>query len=229
MAINSKYDKGLKLVLKYIVKVFPEVKRQLNNFTQISGRAHDSQLSRQAYASIESKSFHCQGGSVYALYPNVSFDPAVRFIVSLQTISDYLDNLCDRTEVKDGTAFYQLHTSMLDAVTPSDTVSDYYMYYPYKSDNGYLLYLVRECKSTIRDLPSYGKVLPFIERYVKLYSELQTYKHLDNKIREERMKKWAGEHINNFSEISIWEFSAASGSTLGIFAMYSAACDPSLS
>ena len=49
---------------------------------------------------IRDKEFHCLGGSVYA--PRTGGqrkDDGLRLIVAFQTISDYLDNLCDRTGV----------------------------------------------------------------------------------------------------------------------------------
>lgn len=101
--------------MHYVKKVFPLVNKELDNWVTIVQSSPAELLREQALASIKLKRFHAQGGSVYALYPNVEMQSAVRFIVALQTISDYLDNLCDRTGIQDELTFRQLHMSMIDA------------------------------------------------------------------------------------------------------------------
>ena len=59
------------------------------------------ELRKQALASIEHKTFHCEGGAIMALMANEHYQEAIRFIVAYQTISDYLDNLCDRSTSQD--------------------------------------------------------------------------------------------------------------------------------
>ena len=61
-------------------------------------------------ASIETKTFHCEGGALYALLAEAHRDDAIRFIVAYQTISDYLDNLCDRSTSLDPEDFTLLHS-----------------------------------------------------------------------------------------------------------------------
>ena len=226
--IRTKRYKGSGLIARYIYSIFPEVDRQLDHWTEICENAGDSVLAEQALDSIEFKRFHAQGGSVYALYPHTDPESTVRFIVALQTISDYLDNLCDRTGLYDEAAFRQLHLAILDAVDPERSISDYYIYYPYKNDNSYLIKLVEACRNEISLLPSYDLVIDNISEYMQLYSDLQTYKHLDKNIRESRILQWACKYQNKYPEISPWEFAAAAGSTLGVFILFAAASDPLL-
>ncbi|MCX7745291.1 MAG: tetraprenyl-beta-curcumene synthase family protein [Clostridia bacterium] len=223
-----KCDSGIKLVFKFVKNVFPQVTDQLAYWNNLCHNAEDQMLIEQAASSLKQKKFHAQGGSVYALYPNVNMQNAIKFIVSFQTISDYLDNLCDRAGVKDESAFRQLHLSMLDAIDPQRPISNYYRYYPYKQDSNYLISLVEECRKQILKLPAHSLVLNILKKYVALYSELQTYKHLSPHVREHRMLGWANSYISQYPGISCWEFSAATGSTLGIFMLYAAAHDPAL-
>ncbi|MCX7708869.1 MAG: tetraprenyl-beta-curcumene synthase family protein [Clostridia bacterium] len=216
------------MIYDFVGKVFPEVDRQLNRWINLCIQAEDHELSEQALSSIRFKKFHAQGGSAYALYPKVNCFNAIDFIVSFQTISDYLDNLCDRAGVCDEYSFRQLHLSMLDAIEPDTEKNDYYLLYPYKNDNSYLESLVDECRSRIKELPSYRLVKNYIKNYVQLYCDLQTYKHLSLDKRERRLISWAAKQLEHYPGISCWEFSAASGSTLGVFALYAAACDPDL-
>lgn len=226
--MSVKYNDGIKFIIKFVGKVFPLVDCQIDRWIEECSNCQDEILKIQALESIDLKKFHAQGGSVYALYPGADLSGATAFIVSLQTISDYLDNLCDRAGVCSEDSFRQLHLALLDAVDYSRELSDYYLYYPYKKDGGYLRKLVEECRNQLLKLPSYQKIIEPMKKYVELYSELQTLKHLEKDIREQKLVNWANSHHKAYPEISCWEFAAATGSTLGMFMLYSAACDPSL-
>ena len=226
--MGHSYSAGLPLIRKYLKEVFPIVDRELAKWSDRCAGFVDKPLADQALASIALKKFHCQGGSAYALFPGADPANTVGFIVALQTISDYLDNLCDRMDVLDEQAFRQLHRSMADAVNPGRPLSDYYRYYPYKHDGGYLESLVKECQSYVSMLPAFDLVREQMEEYIGLYTDLQSLKHLDKNIREERMVHWASRYAPRYPGISCWEFSAATGSTLGVFVLFAAASDPEL-
>ena len=217
---------GLRLILEFLKKALPQVDIQLGKWVECTSFANDGELKKQALSSMGKKKFHAQGGSVYSLYPSTVFTEAVSFIVALQTISDYLDNLCDRAGVIDENAFRELHQAMFDAVRPEVALHDYYYSYPYKNDGGYLECLVEECRRLIGKLPAYGKVSGMVLKYVQLYSDLQTYKHLEPDKRENILKKWADTCLLEYPGIYWWEFSAAAGSTLGIFLLISAVHNP---
>lgn len=216
------------MIVDLIFKVFPLVSRELDYWSAKAEQIPEWELRAQALSSIRSKKFHAQGGSVYALYQPTKFAATVRFIVALQTISDYLDNLCDRAGVQDEQAFFQLHLAMLDAVDPDRPISDYYHYYPFKNDQGYLEKLVLSCRRQIRKQPSYHLVLPKVKEYVQRYSELQSFKHLTLEIRETRLRDWAQNNMDPATAIYWWEYAAATGSTLGMFFLYAISSNPAL-
>lgn len=144
----------------------------------------------------------------------------VRFIVSFQTISDYLDNLCDRTDSLDAENFRWLHRSMLDAVTLGAVEPcNYYAYHPQRRDGGYLDALVKECQSVLSELEGYRRVEPLVQWLVSLYIDLQVYKHVELPQRVPALKTWFAERGAEWSELNWWEFAAAAGSTLGVFAL----------
>jgi len=125
-------------IYKFICRVFPMVDDELKHYINLAKNMPDSTLSKLALDSISLKKFHCQGGCIYSLYPNADTKSMVHFIVAYQTISDYLDNLCDRAGIREEAAFKNLHLAMRDALIPGDVYSDYYKFYPYKDDGGYL-------------------------------------------------------------------------------------------
>mgnify|MGYP001007958762 CR=1 FL=1 len=216
------------LLQKYIRKIFPLVDKELANWRRYAEIHSCPLLKTQALASIEAKRFHCLGGSIYCLYPRVAINNFVRLVVALQTISDYLDNLCDRAGVVDETAFRQLHLAMTESLDPETKISDYYVSYPIKNDGGYLRNLVNTCRQALLTLPSYKVVKPLVLTSASLYSELQTYKHLDKNVRETKMLSWINQHLPAYPQITPWEFAAATGSTLCIFTLCAAASDPQL-
>lgn len=217
------------LIAKFVLRTFPAVKRELRHWQDKAVKAGDAELAAQALASIKHKRFHCLGGCIYSLYPGINGTRLLRLIVALQTISDYLDNLCDRAGVLEERAFRQLHLAMTDALSPENTPADYYKFYPHKDDGGYLAALVTACQAEIRLLPCYQLVRPHVLKLASLYSELQTYKHIDWSLRERRMLDWTATHLPDYPGIGPWEFAAATGSTLGIFMLCAAASKPKLS
>jgi len=217
------------LIFQFVTTVFPIVQRELKRWNILAEACPDQLLGIQARESIKTKSFHCQGGAIYALYPGVITEKTVGFIVAYQTISDYLDNLVDSLEVKDEKAFAQLHLAMRDALDPGYGTTDYYLHFPYKNDGGYLQKLVINCQANISSLPSYELIKTDILWLANHYAHLQTFKHLGLDIREDRMLTWINSNRASYSQISEWEFAAATGSTLGIFCLYALAYNPLLS
>lgn len=219
---------SLSLISRFVLTAFPLVKNELNGWHLQAAACPEKELALQAVASITDKAFHCKGGSIYSLYPGTDQASLVRFITALQTISDYLDNLCDRAGVYDEAAFQQLHIAMTDALEPQRPSADYYAYYPLQADGGYLVSLAAACREQVLLLPSYSVVKADALELVMLYSQLQTYKHLDPAVREEKMLAWIEPCLTKYPDITPWEFAAATGSTLGIFMLCAAASAPSL-
>lgn len=233
--MNRSTDKGnqfpqnpLRLMRRVYRYVLPEVRGQLNLWREAADRMGDEELKRQAIASMTSKEFHCQGGAVYAAANLEQRHVLIPLIVAFQTISDYLDNLCDRSTSLDPEDFRMLHRSMLDAVDPSEPVKDYYAFRQEKEDGGYLAQLVTTCQSCICMLPSYGLVKEQVRELVSLYCDLQVYKHIRHDQRERELLNWWNRHQSRYSQLRWNEFAAATGSTLGVFMFFLAATDPEL-
>ncbi|TDF95984.1 tetraprenyl-beta-curcumene synthase family protein [Paenibacillus piri] len=208
--------------------VLPEVSEQLKFWRQQADRMPDPELQKQAIASMTSKQFHCQGGAVYAVARLEMRHVLIPLIVAFQTISDYLDNLCDRSTSLDPDDFRMLHQSMLDATDPAEPLHDYYAYREEKEDGGYLNELVKTCQASLRLLPSYSLVASRVRELVGLYCDLQVYKHISRELREEALLAWWSKHQSRYPGISWNEFAAATGSTLGVFMLFLAASEPRL-
>lgn len=219
--IAAKNNKAT-LIVQFIGRVFPLVKKNLAYWREEAAQCPDRNLAAEALASIDSKGFHCLGGSVFALYPGVDVAAQVKFIVAYQTISDYLDNLVDNLEVQEEQSIVQLHLAMLEALQPDVQHSKYYAYYPYHEDGGYLDKLVAVCQDSIKRNPNLSLIQDELLETAMMYSNLQTYKHLALNIREEKMFAWLRTILPSTLDLTTWELAAATGSTLGIFCMHAA-------
>ncbi len=224
--INLKKEaQQLHTLTRFVTGVFPLVDRELGEWKKYLASCPEGELKNQALASIRDKRFHCQGGSIYALYTPEKIKVLVSSIVALQTISDYLDNLCDRVSCGQEEAFRQLHLSMIEAVDTAGGIpgGDYYRCYPLEEDGGYLAALVDKTRQGVYELPGYGSVREKCVELISLYGDLQVYKHLDLRVREEKLVQWFQRHVEKTPGIYWWEFSAAAGSTLGVFMLMAAA------
>lgn len=204
--------------------ILPEVHRQLAHWKQRALLIPDKELHEQALTSIENKTFHCEGGSVYVADAFASRHILIPLIVAFQTISDYLDNLCDRSTSLNPEDFACLHESMLDAVSLQRPLRDYYAVRkqtgePFE-DGGYLSELVQACREQITVLPGYPLVEEQILEWVALYRDLQVHKHVHPAEREGRLLQWWKMHQSKYPELRWNEFAAATGSTLGVFSLF---------
>lgn len=209
-------------VYKYIL---PEVRSELTRWTRLAETIPNEELRKQALSSIETKKFHCQGGAVYAALNMRDRHILIPLIVAFQTISDYLDNLCDRSTSLDPEDFRLLHQSMLDAVQPEVELSNYYALRDDQHDNGYLHALVNQCRECIKQMPSYNAVRDQLVPLVQLYTELQIYKHIRRDQREPKLLEWWMPYTSAYPDLAWNEFAAATGSTLGMFQLFAAALD----
>jgi tetraprenyl-beta-curcumene synthase len=225
----DRYPRGPLTMMSRVYKyILPGVRAELAGWRKKAEAIPDRELRRQALNSINTKQFHCEGGAVYAAACLDQRHVLIPLIVALQTISDYLDNLCDRSTSLSADDFRLLHRSMLDAVTPGAPLTDYYALRDERDDGGYLHALVRRCQTCAAELPAYAQVQAHVLELVGLYGDLQVYKHIAKPLREPELLRWWRQYEVSYPELRWNEFAAAAGSTLGMFMLFLAASDPSL-
>lgn len=215
-----------KFLYRLFHEVLPLARNEISRWKNFACAIPDQTLRLQALASLSEKRFHADGGCVYAAVSPYFMQDLVRVIVALQTISDYLDNLCDRCQTYNQDDFHQLHHAMRDAVKIDDSLHEYYQFRPNVDDAGYLRSLVEECRTVLKHLPNYRTVEPHISWLVDRYCELQELKHIEPEKRTSVLMTWAKPYCQIYPELNWWEFAAATGSTLSIFALILAATGP---
>ncbi|MBW4542161.1 MAG: tetraprenyl-beta-curcumene synthase family protein [Myxacorys chilensis ATA2-1-KO14] len=200
-------------------KVLPVTRRNLNHWKIQAQQIPNLELRKQALMSLADKQFHCEGGSIYGLLAKNHWQEAIKFIVAYQTISDYLDNLCDRSTSLDPEDFRALHESLIDALTPDAKGTNYYRVRDDQADGGYLQKLVRTCQEILGKMPNYPKIAPALHELANYYCDLQVHKHIKVEERVPQLKMWFSSHQRHVPELRWYEFSACAGSTLGIFCL----------
>ncbi|RHW40819.1 tetraprenyl-beta-curcumene synthase family protein [Neobacillus notoginsengisoli] len=213
--------KPASLMAKTYKTILPAVREELSHWKKRAEAIPNEELRRQALASIETKTFHCEGGAILALIAKKEYRRAIKFIVAYQTISDYLDNLCDRSTSLDPDDFASLHDAMFDALLPAPSYGDYYSKREDRDDGGYLAALVDTCKSVLESMERYPVIKDHLLDLCGFYCELQVHKHVIPEEREGRLIEWFARHKKRMPEMEWYEFSACSGSTLGIFCLVS--------
>jgi len=200
-------------------KVFPTVHQELAIWKERAKLIPNQELRKQATDSLEQKSFHCEGGGIMALLALKGREETIHFIVAYQTISDYLDNLCDRSTSLDPEDFACLHEAMEDALTVGTPLRNYYRCRKEQDDGGYLGSLVLRCQSVLAELDTYDEIKNELLELCRYYCDLQIHKHVHQDQREHRLQNWFQDHHDRFPEMEWYEFSACTGSTLGIFCL----------
>ncbi|MGG4488621.1 tetraprenyl-beta-curcumene synthase family protein [Metabacillus idriensis] len=201
--------------------IFPIVHTHLNRWREKASQIQNAELRNQALSSINDKSFHCEGGGIFGLLSETHKHVCIEFIVAYQTISDYLDNLCDRSTSLDPLDFAMLHQSMNDALTVGSPLKNYYAYRTDQNDGGYLQSLVSTCQNILSKLGNYSLIAEHLLELSCYYCDLQVHKHVTMDERIPRLETWFEKNKPAFPDMQWYEFSACAGSTLGIFCLVS--------
>lgn len=200
--------------IRYVGRIRPAVGRALGPLVRRAARIEDERVRALALAALATKRFHCEGGAAL-----VGPDPrAVRWVVAYQTLVDFLDSVTDRGPMVPARTIRALHEAALDAVAGRPS-RPYFAGHPW-DDGGYTAWLVAEVGAAGRDLPGWPTVVPPAVLLARRYAELQTLKHQPEVGRRARaLAAWVRARRAPGEDLAWWEWAAAAGSTLGIFAL----------
>src|SRR5699024_5495344 len=117
---------------------------------------------------------------------------------------------------------------MIDSLCLDSQDIHYYALRADQQDNGYLQEIVRTCQSNLKKSKHYYTISSILQELGGYYCDLQVHKHVKREERERRLQNWFYEHQNKVPQMEWYEFSACSGSTLGIFCLVAYSFYPEL-
>lgn len=206
-------------------------RRELGRWTARAGCIPHPEARRQALGSLAHKAFHSLGAAVFgAAVPGRRLAPMVAFCVAYQTLSDYLDNWCDRSLPLTASRRRRLHQAMVAALEPLP--GPLRLAQPPADDGGYLDELVAACRRALAAVGPDPAVLRPARELARAYACMQARKHAEPGRRRHLTGRWAARlaagraGLPPAPGLAWWEVAAAAGSTLGVFALVAAGARP---
>ncbi|MDP9017823.1 MAG: tetraprenyl-beta-curcumene synthase family protein [Candidatus Eremiobacteraeota bacterium] len=213
--------RGLFQLGRFLLQIVPQAKDALQEIEDRATRIEDPAFRHEALTSIQGKSYHVAGGSFFATFlPPPQAVQYIRLIAPLESLYDYLDNLCDRHPQVPIEAFPVLHEALRDALDPDAEMRDYFRVGPQTNDGGYLASLVMQTRSALLTIPNYRALLPYLHEACEYYAALQTYKHYPSKTRVSALQAWHAANLPRFQELGWWEFAAGCGSQFHVYVLF---------
>jgi tetraprenyl-beta-curcumene synthase len=205
-------------LLRFLRRIVPSASIQLDAIRLRADAIPDEALHREALSSVDGKAYHVAGACILATFlPDDVAQRYVSIVAPLESIYDYLDNLCDRHPDVPIEAYPVLHQAIADALDPTAAPRDYYALGPTGDDGGYLRWLVTRTQDGIRQIGGYDALLPHFRESAELYAEMQTYKHYPAGEREAQLIAWY-ERRGRGLDLEWQEFACAAGSQFQVYA-----------
>ena len=205
-------------LLRFLRRIVPLASAQLETIRGRAAAIPDEALRLEALSSVDGKAYHVAGACILATFlPDEAARNYVSIVAPLESIYDYLDNLCDRHPDVPIEAYPVLHQAIADALDPAAEPRDYYAMGPAGADGGYLRWLVTRTQDGIRSIGGYEALMPHFRDAAELYAEMQTYKHYPAGEREAQLIAWY-ERRGQALDLEWQEFACAAGSQFQVYA-----------
>jgi tetraprenyl-beta-curcumene synthase len=150
----------------------------------------------------------------------------LHLLVTYQIMWDFLDCVSERDTDAGQKNGLQLHLALVEALDPGRPISDYYLYHSSRKDGGYLHSLVQACRQSVRELPAIAEIRPLLLREAGR-ANVQAINHdTDPARREAALRNWVRREFPYDQEIEWFEFAAAAGAGLAIYALFVLASGP---
>jgi tetraprenyl-beta-curcumene synthase len=203
---------------RFIARIVPLSAASLQAIRERAQAIPDPQLRTEALSSVDRKAYHVAGACILATFlPTDTARAYVAIVAPLETIYDYLDNLCDRHPEVGVEAYPVLHLAIADALDPTAPLRDYYARGPRGDDGGYLRDLVQQTQRALAQAPHLDLLRPHFAHAAALYGEMQTHKHYPAGEREQRCVAWYERHRDRYADIDWHEFASAAGSQFHVY------------
>ncbi|HXN38473.1 MAG TPA: DUF2600 family protein [Solirubrobacteraceae bacterium] len=221
---------GLALVLanaRYWITVAPQVRAQLARWRQRAMQIEDPELRTLALRTLQEEGFAAEVAATLAtLTPRRHRTSAIRGIVALELMYDYLDGLTEQPALDPLANGRQLFKAFTDALDPgAQLAEDYYRHHPAGDDGGYLRELAATVKDALACLPAARALAPTMLAAAARCAEAEVLTHASAFTGSSAVERWASEAANG-SGLEWREYLAgAASSVLAVHALMALAGD----
>jgi len=222
---------GLALVLanaRYWTTVAPRVRAQLARLRARAAKIEDPELRMLALRTLQEEGFAAEVAATLAtLTPRRRRSVAVRAIVALEVMYDYLDGLTEQPAPDPLANGRQLFKAFTDALDPSaELEDDYYRHHPCgRDDGGYLRELAATVKDALACLPKAQALAPTMLRAAARCGEAEVLTHAATLTGSSQVEHWARDGAEG-SGLDWREYLAgAASSVLAVHALVALAGD----
>jgi tetraprenyl-beta-curcumene synthase len=182
--------------VRYWSGVAPLARRELRMWRERAGKIDDPVLRTLALQKLSDEAFNAEVAAMLAtLAPRVNRHSAVRAIVALEVLYDYLDGLTESPANEWPDDGHVLFTAFTDAVTlAAPARGHYYRYHSRCRDSGYLQALVATVRDALGKLPATETVAEVMQRSAARGAEAQMRIHAAPLSGTAQLERWARAH-----------------------------------
>jgi tetraprenyl-beta-curcumene synthase len=212
---------------RYWTTVAPIVRSELARWTARAMRIEEPGLRSLALLTLQDEGFAAEVAATLAtLTPYRRRPTAIRAIVALEVMYDYLDALTEQPSPNPLTNGRLLFKAFTDAIEPgAELASDYYRHCPSGTDGGYLTELAATVTSALASLPVTQELAPAMLRAAARCVEAEVLTHAAILTDTSGVERWARESADG-SGLEWREFLAgAASSVLTVHALIALAGD----
>jgi tetraprenyl-beta-curcumene synthase len=213
---------------RYWTGVFPFACREIRAWERAARIIPDANLRTIALQALREERGNLEGAAAYAAFsPRRHRFAVARAAMTFQAVYDFADAVSEQPGNEHASDIRPLHKALLVALAPGMSHPDYYAH-SQREDGGYLNRLVERCQAALRELPSLPIVANRMRRAATRILIYQFLNHQGTQSSYDSFARWAHAQAAPGSDLRWWETGAAAGSSLSVFALISAAADPSL-
>jgi tetraprenyl-beta-curcumene synthase len=220
----------VRAAILYWTTVFPLVRTEVSHWRHRARSIPDARLRRVALDTLDDERGNLEGAAAFATFVPASARPhVVRATVAFQAIYDYVDSLVETPAIDPVANGRALHQALDAAVTQQTGHPDYYAYFPYQDDGGYLAELVDACRDALQRLPAHALIEGCARRAVARMVDYQAFIHAPRTAAAVHdFRTWALAATPLGLPLRWWETAAAAASSLLVFALVADAARPDL-
>ncbi len=214
----------IKAATRYWLTIFPQIRRETDHWHARAASIPDLTLRELAFEAQRIKRGNIDGSAAFAiLAPSSQRATVVRAQVAFQSVYDYVDTLSEQPNPQPVANGRRLHQALLVALDPDASHGDYYAGQASHNDGGYLEEIVDACRRALAELPSYDRVAGPARRVTERIVAYQSLNLSEPHGGHRYLARWAQKATPPGTGLRWWETAASAGSSLGLFALISAA------